>query len=95
MGSDSARTNGAYGRNGSHSTQHNSSVGTLPRITDDDLLHLAIAYVKEAHGTSPDFLTRVAVVLEALREGRGEWERTHTASPASLAPAFFRSNGNH
>jgi hypothetical protein len=49
--------------------------------------------VKNAHGTSPDFLTRVAVVLEALREGRTEWKRTDAA--ASLAPGSLESNGHH
>jgi hypothetical protein len=46
-----------------------------PSITDEELLHLALAYVKRVHKEDPDFPARVAFLLEALREGRGEWER--------------------
>jgi hypothetical protein len=48
---------------------------TAPSITDEELLHLALAYVKRVHGQDPDLPARVAFLLEALREGRGEWER--------------------
>ena len=48
---------------------------TASSITDEELLHLAIAYVKRVHEEDPDFPARVAFLLEALREGRGEWER--------------------
>jgi hypothetical protein len=95
MESDLVGRSTPNGRNGSHPAQRGSSLSAQPTITDDDLLHLAIAYVKETHGTSPDFLTRVAVVLEALREGRGAWERTEVRSAVSLAPASFRTNGKH
>jgi hypothetical protein len=46
-----------------------------PAITDEELLLLALAYVKRVHGQEPDLPARVAFLLEALREGRGEWER--------------------
>ena len=48
---------------------------TASSITDEELLHLALAYVKRVHKEDPDFPARVAFLLEALREGRGEWER--------------------
>ena len=91
----SARPAKTNGPNGLHGSRRPSSVATISPITDDDLLHLAIAYVKNAHGTSPDFLTRVAVVLEALREGRGEWERSDSMSAASRGSGSFGSNGYH
>jgi hypothetical protein len=93
MESHTAGPTRAHRQNGSHSIQRASLFAPLPAITDDDLLHLAIAYVKNAHGTSPDFLTRVAVMLEALREGRTEWKRTDAA--ASPAPGSLESNGHH
>jgi hypothetical protein len=46
-----------------------------PSITDDELLQLALAYVKRVHAQDPDLSARVAFLLEVLREGRGEWER--------------------
>jgi hypothetical protein len=53
---------------------------TAPSITDEELLHLALAYVKRVHGQDPDLPVRVAFLLEALREGRGEWERGEATS---------------
>ena len=42
----------------------------LRSLSDDDLLLLAIAYVKETSGDVPDFTRTVAVVLEELRHER-------------------------
>ena len=53
---------------------------TAPSITDEELLHLALVYVKRVHGQDPDVPARVAFLLEALREGRGEWERGEAIS---------------
>ena len=50
-------------------------LATVRSITDEELLLLALAYVKRVHGQDPDFPARVAYLHEALREGRGELER--------------------
>jgi len=60
---------------------------TAPSITDEELLLLALAYVKRVHGQDPDFPARVAHLHEALREGRGEWERGEATS------AIWRGKG--
>jgi hypothetical protein len=51
-----------------------------PRSQTKNFLHLALAYVKRVHGQDPDLPVRVAFLLEALREGRGEWERGEATS---------------
>lgn len=43
----------------------------VPGLSDDDLLLLAIGYVKEVRGDSPDFLAEVAAVFEMLKGSSG------------------------
>jgi hypothetical protein len=53
------------------------------RITQDDLLHFAIEWVKENRGDGPGFVPEVAAVLEMLK---GEFLR-----PASLVESYEES----
>jgi hypothetical protein len=53
------------------------------RITQDDLLHFAIEWVKENRGDGPEFVPEVAAVLEMLK---GEFLR-----PASLTESYEES----
>ena len=50
------------------------------RVSQDDLLHFAIRWVKENRGDGPEFVPEVAAVLEMLK---GEFLR-----PASLVESY-------
>jgi len=53
------------------------------RVTQDDLLHFAIRWVKENRGDGPEFVPEVAAVLEMLK---GEFLRL-----ASLVESYEES----
>jgi hypothetical protein len=53
------------------------------RVTQDDLLHFAIGWVKENRGDGPEFVPEVAAVVEMLK---GEFLR-----PASLVESYEES----
>jgi hypothetical protein len=53
---------------------------SAPEITQDDLLHFAIRWVKENRGDGPDFVSEVAVVLEMLKR--------EVAGPPSLVESY-------
>jgi hypothetical protein len=42
-------------------------VSATRRLTQEDLLHLAIGWVKQIRGDAPDFLWETAAVFEALK----------------------------
>jgi hypothetical protein len=46
---------------------HEEAVPGARRLTQDDLLHLAIGWVKQVTGGGPDFLWETAAVFEALK----------------------------
>jgi hypothetical protein len=64
------------------------------RLTQEDLLHLAIGWAKEIRGTGPDFLWETAAVFEALKrdvQSLDSLVRSHErlAQVASVTPPAF------
>jgi hypothetical protein len=62
-----ARPASAWHQHAQANARHAEVVRATRRLTQEDILHLAIGWVKETRGDGPDFLWETAVVFEALK----------------------------